>query len=59
MKCQPYKENGRQIRNAEHGSNSLPQGSTRLLVIQYQMIIPENIQTDNSFQIERMILRNP
>ena len=32
-------------RNAENGRNSLPQGKAHQLVIRYQVVSPENIDT--------------
>ena len=40
---QPSTKNYQQLRNAESGKNSLPQGRTQQLVIQYQMVNPENV----------------
>ena len=43
-------DNYRQLRNAEHGRNSLPQGGAYQLVIQYQIFIPENTQASYMIQ---------
>jgi hypothetical protein len=43
MRFQLYTKNYRQIQSAESGRNSLSQGRVHQLVIQYQMVSPENI----------------
>lgn len=41
---QPYTKNRRQLWNIESRRNSLVQRGTHQLVIQYQMLISENVQ---------------
>ena len=51
----PYTENYGQLRHAESGRNSLPQGRARQLVIPYQMVSPENIHARNIIQTEQAV----
>jgi hypothetical protein len=47
---QPCSKNCRQLRSAESGMNSLPQGRACQLVIQYQIGTPEKVHTNNIMQ---------
>lgn len=51
---QLYAKNYRLLRNAESGSNSLPQGRAQELVIKYQIVNPENTHTSNIIQSEQV-----
>jgi hypothetical protein len=55
---QPYTKSYRQLRDAEHRRDSLSQGRTHPLLIQYQMVSPENKHTSNIIQTEEFIFRN-
>lgn len=55
VRPQPYRENDRQPRSAESGRHSLLQGRAHLL-IQYQVVIPESINTSNSIHTEQVVL---
>lgn len=51
-------ENYRPPRKARSWRNSLRQERAHRMAFQYQLIIPENVHTSNSVQIEQAILRN-
>lgn len=44
--------------NIETGRNHLPQVKAPKLLIQYQMVMLENVHISNSIQIEQVIFRN-
>jgi hypothetical protein len=46
----PHTKNYRQLRNAESRRNRLPQGKEQQLVIQYQVVSPENMYINNMRQ---------
>lgn len=50
---QPYTTSYRQLRNGESGS-SLPHGRVHWLIIQYQMVNPENIHAINIIQTKQV-----
>lgn len=52
MRVQPYIKNYRQIMNAENTENSLSQGRVYQLIIQYQMVNPDNTHTINIIETE-------
>lgn len=52
MRVQPYIKNYRQIMNAENTENSLSQGRVHQLIIQYQMVNPDNTHTINIIETE-------
>ena len=53
MRPQPYTRN---YRDAESGRNHPPQGRAHQLVIQYQMVSPENIHQGNLTLSEKVAL---
>lgn len=56
MRPQPYTKNKRQLRNAESGGHSVPQGRAHQLVSQHQNVSPENIHTSNIYSLSRLHL---
>lgn len=52
---QPYRKNYEKLKV---GGNSLPQGRVHQLVIQFQMVSPENTHTTNIIMTEKVIFRN-
>lgn len=51
-RTQAYTEDYRQVRKAEHGRHSLPQGGAHRLVTQHQTISPENTHAGSIIQME-------
>lgn len=51
----PYTKNYRQPRKAERKTNSLPQGRTHQLFIQFQMVSPEKGHMNNIIQTEHVL----
>jgi hypothetical protein len=49
IQSQPYKKNYRQLMNAQGRKNSLFQGRPYQLIIQQQMVSPENIHIEAVF----------
>lgn len=56
VKSQPYTENQRSLKNAK-GRRSPPHGKAHQLVIQYHMVIPENIHVSNIIHTNQSIFR--
>ena len=57
MRPQPYTKHYRQLRNAESGKNSLPQGGAHQWIIQYQLMSHESIDSSNITQAVQVIFR--
>ena len=55
---QPYPKYYRQLRKSGSKRNSLPQGRAHQLIIQHQIVIPENIHRNNIIQTKQLIFRN-
>lgn len=49
---QPYTKYDRQIRNVKNWRNDLPQGREYQLLMQYQIVMSENVHTTNITQTE-------
>lgn len=56
MKPQPQTKNSRQLRNAERGRSSLPQGRAHQLFIQHQMVSPEDMYIQVTYRLIRWYL---
>lgn len=57
-KLQLYTENVRHLRKAGRRRNKLFQGRAYCLVIQYQLISPENIHASNITKTEQLLFQN-
>jgi hypothetical protein len=57
-KPQPYTKNNKQFRNAESRRNNLPQGRSYQLIVQYQIVSPENNIHTSNIQTKEAIFRN-
>lgn len=57
-RLQHYTKSYRHLKNDEQGRNHLSQEREHQLIIQYQMISPENKNTCNIIQTENTVFRN-
>jgi hypothetical protein len=55
LRSHPYTKNYRKLRNAESWRSSLLKRRTHQVVIQHQMVSPENIHTSDILQTEQNI----
>ena len=55
MGPQPYTKNHTQVRKAESRRNYLPQGRAHQFVIQYQMLLSENVHTSYITQTVQVV----
>ena len=58
MRPQPYAKSYRQLQKAGSARGGLPQRRAHQLVVQCQMVSPENIQKSNTTQTSQVIFWN-
>jgi hypothetical protein len=55
---QPSTKNHKQFSKSGHGKGSLSQGRTHQLVVQFQMVIPENMHAGSIIRTEQILFSN-